>query len=145
VFARPRDSGGNILILNSQLGEASPHLIGAALLQRAQNDARPVGAYVKILHPGEAGDHFFGKSDLIFCGLFRKHGYLFKENRDTRKSYHILGDFEGRKDMNSHMPMVEACRRMYAVFEPILLHVSNQDFSAAEIAQVLAAWRAPKV
>jgi uncharacterized protein YfbU (UPF0304 family) len=53
--------------------------------------------------------------------------------------------FEGRKDMNSHMPMVEAYQRMYAVFEPILMHVSNQDFSAAEIGQVLAAWRAPKV
>lgn len=53
--------------------------------------------------------------------------------------------FAERKDFNSHMPMVEAYRRMYLVFEPILMHVSNQDFDAAQIAQVLAAWRAPKV
>jgi hypothetical protein len=77
LFACPRDRGGDIPILNSQLGEASPHLIRAALLQRAQDDARPVGAYVKILHPGEAGDHFFGKSDLVLGSFFSKHGYLF--------------------------------------------------------------------
>jgi len=53
--------------------------------------------------------------------------------------------FKGRKDMNSHMPTLEAYRRMYAVFDPILMKVSNQDFSAAQIAQVLAVWRAPKV
>jgi hypothetical protein len=70
VFACPRDPGSDIPILNSQLGEASPHLIRAALLQRAQDDARPVGAYVKILHPGEAGDHFFGKSDLVLGSFF---------------------------------------------------------------------------
>jgi len=40
--------------------------------------------------------------------------------------------------------MLDAYRRMYKVFEPILDHVSNQNFSAEQIAQVLAAWRTPK-
>jgi uncharacterized protein len=52
--------------------------------------------------------------------------------------------FHGRKDMNAHMPTLEAYRRMYAVFEPILQEVLNQNFTAAQIGQVLAARRVQK-
>jgi uncharacterized protein YfbU (UPF0304 family) len=55
---------------------------------------------------------------------------------------HRFSHFHGRKDMNAHMPTLEAYRRMYAVFEPILHEVLNQNFTAAQIAQVLAARRA---
>ncbi len=53
----PRNSGCDILIVNPQLGKPGAYLVRAALLQRAQRDAFPVGAYVEILHAGEAGDH----------------------------------------------------------------------------------------
>jgi hypothetical protein len=48
--------------------------------------------------------------------------------------------FKGR-ELNAHMPTLQAYRRMLAVFDPILLQVSNQDCSAAQIAEVLNAWR----
>jgi hypothetical protein len=43
------------------------------------------------------------------------------------------------------MPTLEAYRRMYAVFDPTLMQVLNQNFSAAQIAQVLAVRHAPKI
>jgi uncharacterized protein YfbU (UPF0304 family) len=51
--------------------------------------------------------------------------------------------FKGR-DLNSHMPSLEAYRRMLPVFEPILRQVSNQDFSKEQIQQVLDAYRHPE-
>jgi uncharacterized protein YfbU (UPF0304 family) len=51
--------------------------------------------------------------------------------------------FKGR-DFNAHMPTLEAYRRMLPVFEPILQQVLNRDLSAAQIAQVLAAYRHPR-
>ncbi len=50
--------------------------------------------------------------------------------------------FKGR-DLNAHMPILQAYRRMLPVFEPILMEVSNRDFSAAQIAKVLDAYRHP--
>ena len=51
--------------------------------------------------------------------------------------------FKGRRDMNSHMPTLDAHRRMLVVFKPIIDVVLNRDFTAAQIAQVLAVWRSP--
>jgi uncharacterized protein YfbU (UPF0304 family) len=51
-------------------------------------------------------------------------------------------NFKGR-DFNAHMPTLEAYRRMLPVFEPILHQVLNKDFSAAQIAKVLDAYRHP--
>jgi uncharacterized protein YfbU (UPF0304 family) len=48
--------------------------------------------------------------------------------------------FKGR-DLNAHMPTLDGHRRMLAVFEPILQQVLNKDFNAAQITDVLAAWR----
>ena len=50
--------------------------------------------------------------------------------------------FKGR-DFNSHMPILDAYRRMLPVFEPILHQVLNKDFSKEQIAQVMAAFRHP--
>ena len=47
-------------------------------------------------------------------------------------------EFKGR-ELNAHMPTLEAHGRMLAVFEPILQEVSNKDFSAAQMAEVLKA------
>jgi uncharacterized protein YfbU (UPF0304 family) len=52
--------------------------------------------------------------------------------------------FKDRKELNAHMPTLEGYRRMYAVFDPILQDVLNQNFTAAQIAQVLVARRASK-
>jgi uncharacterized protein len=100
-----------------------------------QADKDSLLSQIKLLSSGVVFPGFDGNNESVYLTTAN---FLVK---DMDRFTH----FEGRKDMNSHMPMVEAYRRMYAVFEPILLHVSNQDFSAAEIAQVLAAWRAPKV
>jgi uncharacterized protein YfbU (UPF0304 family) len=59
---------------------------------------------------------------------------------DHLDRFHI---FKGR-DLNAHMPTLQAYRRMLLVFEPTLKEVSNKDFSAAQIAQVLAAYRHPR-
>jgi uncharacterized protein YfbU (UPF0304 family) len=48
--------------------------------------------------------------------------------------------FKGR-DFNAHMPTLDGHRRMLKVFDPILKRVLNKDFSAAQIKEVLAAWR----
>ncbi len=50
--------------------------------------------------------------------------------------------FKGR-DLNAHMPTLQAYRRMLPVFEPILQQVLNRDFNAGQIAQVLEAYRHP--
>jgi uncharacterized protein YfbU (UPF0304 family) len=50
--------------------------------------------------------------------------------------------FKGR-DFNAHMPTLAAYRRMLPVYDPILHRVTNADFSAAQIAEVLAAFRHP--
>jgi uncharacterized protein len=51
--------------------------------------------------------------------------------------------FKGR-DLNAHMQTIQVYRRMYKVFDPILMEVSNQYFSAAQLAQVFAARFAPQ-
>ena len=50
--------------------------------------------------------------------------------------------FKGR-DFNAHMPTLDGHRRMLNVFDPILKRVLNKDFSAAQISEVLKAWRHP--
>jgi uncharacterized protein len=50
--------------------------------------------------------------------------------------------FKGR-DFNAHMPTLDAYRRMLPVYDPILLQVSNKNFSAAQIAKVLDAYKHP--
>jgi uncharacterized protein YfbU (UPF0304 family) len=50
--------------------------------------------------------------------------------------------FKGR-DFNSHMPTLDAYRRMLPVFEPILRQVANQNFSKEQIAKVMNAYRHP--
>ncbi|HLX83776.1 MAG TPA: YfbU family protein [Terriglobales bacterium] len=47
------------------------------------------------------------------------------------------------RDFNAHMPTLDAYRRMLAVFDPILHRVLNKDFSAAQIAKVLDAYKHP--
>lgn len=58
------------------------------------------------------------------------------------ESLDCFQQFKGR-DLNAHMPTLDAYRRMLAVFDPILHQVLNKDFSAAQIAKVLAAFRHP--
>lgn len=59
------------------------------------------------------------------------------------KSLNSFRHFKAR-DFNAHMPTLDEHRRMLAVYEPILQQVSNKDFSTAQIAEVLAAWRHPQ-
>jgi uncharacterized protein len=57
-----------------------------------------------------------------------------------------LGDYElfkGR-DFNAHMPTLDAYRRMLPVFDTILHQVSNKDFTAAQIVEVLDAYKHPE-
>lgn len=49
--------------------------------------------------------------------------------------------FKGR-NLNAHMPTIETHRRMVKVFKPILQQVSNRDFTAGQIAEVLNARKA---
>ena len=51
-----------------------------------------------------------------------------------------LGSFQHFKDreFNSHMPSLETYRRMQPVFDSMLKQVSNQNFSAEQIALVIA-------
>lgn len=44
--------------------------------------------------------------------------------------------FKGR-DLQAHMPMLATYRRMLPVFDPILHEMTNQDFSAKQIALVM--------
>ena len=44
--------------------------------------------------------------------------------------------FKGR-DLQAHMPTLATYRRMLPVFDPILHEVTNRDFSAKQIAQVM--------
>jgi len=53
-----------------------------------------------------------------------------------------FGGFKGR-DFNAHMPTLDAYRRMLPIFDRILHQVSNRDFSAAQIKEVLDAYRHP--
>lgn len=50
--------------------------------------------------------------------------------------------FKGR-DFNAHMPTLDTHRRMLTVFEPILKQVSNRDFTAKQIAEVMNAAKHP--
>lgn len=50
--------------------------------------------------------------------------------------------FKGR-DLNAHMPTLDAYHRMLSAFEPILRQVANKDFSAAQIAEVMNAYKYP--
>lgn len=47
------------------------------------------------------------------------------------------------RDLNAHMPSLEAYRRMLPIFDPILRQMTNQDFSKEQIKQVLDAYRHP--
>jgi uncharacterized protein YfbU (UPF0304 family) len=51
--------------------------------------------------------------------------------------------FKGR-DLNAHMPTLDAYRRMLPVFEPILKQMSNRDFTKEQIHEVMDAYRHPE-
>lgn len=79
----------------------------------------------------------------------RFHGFDGNNEGNHISAAHFLVDYLDRfqefkgRDLNAHMPTLEAYRRMLNVFEPILQQVTNRDFSAAQIAEVLKAWRHP--
>lgn len=47
-------------------------------------------------------------------------------------------DFKGR-DLNSHMPSIDAYRRMHVVFEPMLQSLAGRELSVTEIIEILKA------
>ena len=49
-----------------------------------------------------------------------------------------FSDFKGR-DLNAHMPTVDAHRRMFAVFEPIRSTLTGRDLNASGIIEILKA------
>ncbi|HEY6251860.1 MAG TPA: YfbU family protein [Candidatus Angelobacter sp.] len=53
-----------------------------------------------------------------------------------------FSSFKGR-DLNSHMPIIDAYRRMLLVFEPIRCTLTGRELNASEIIDVLKAWTHP--
>lgn len=49
-----------------------------------------------------------------------------------------FSDFKGR-DLNSHMPSIDAYRRMYTVFEPIRGPLGSGNLAADQIIEILKA------
>jgi len=49
-----------------------------------------------------------------------------------------FSEFEGR-DLNAHMPTLDAHRRMFSVFERIRANLTGRDLNAAEIIEILKA------
>ena len=47
------------------------------------------------------------------------------------------------RDLNSHMPLVEAYRRMYALFEPMGGSLAGRNLDGAEIIKIIKAMAHP--
>lgn len=58
---------------------------------------------------------------------------------DLKRFTHFVG-----RDLNSHMPVIEAYRRMYRVFEPIRVKLVGHALTAAEIIELLKALMHPE-
>jgi uncharacterized protein YfbU (UPF0304 family) len=88
---------------------------------RVAAEAEPFGKHV--VFPG-----FDGNNEGEHLGIAR---FLIEELDRFAK-------FEGR-DLNAHMPTLEAYRRMFSVFEPIRSTLTGRDLNAAEIIEILKA------
>jgi len=89
------------------------------------------------------------KGSAAFGENVRFPGFDGNNESDHISAGHFLVDsldrfqsFKGR-DFNAHMPTLDGHRRMLTVFDPILRRVLNKDFSAAQVLEVLNAWRHP--
>jgi uncharacterized protein YfbU (UPF0304 family) len=115
----------NILVMWQRLEESFANLQQADK-EWLEKNAAPFGKDVKF-------HGFGGNEESEYIGITRFH-------LDHLRSFEFL---KGR-DLDAHMPTLAAHRRMLKVFEPILQQMSNRDFTAQQIADILKAWIAPK-
>jgi len=92
---------------------------------RVGTEAEPLGKHVKF-------SGFDGNNESEHIGVAR---FLIEQlDRFTC--------FKGR-DLNSHMPSIDAYRRMSAVFEPMRRTLTGRELNADEIIAILKAWLHP--
>ena len=92
---------------------------------RVAAEAEPLGTHVKF-------SGFDGNNESEHMGVAR----FLIEQLDRFTS------FKGR-DLNSHMPSIDAYRRMLAVFEPMRRTLTGRELNADEIIAILIAWLHP--
>ncbi len=92
---------------------------------RVATEAEPFGKHVVFTG-------FDGNGEAEYIGVARF--LIEKLDRFT--------EFEGR-ELNSHMPTLDAYRRMLSVFEPIRKNLIGRDLNAAEVIKILQAWLHP--
>jgi uncharacterized protein YfbU (UPF0304 family) len=90
---------------------------------RIKKEAEPFGEHVRF-------SGFDGNNESEYIGVARCYV-------DELDSFSL---FKGR-DFNSHVPLVAAYRRMYALFEPMR---SSEDLTAPQIIEILKAMPYPK-
>ncbi len=92
---------------------------------RVAAEAEPFGKHVVFTG-------FDGNNEAEYCGVAD-----FLINQLDR-----FTGFKGR-DLNAHMPTIEAYRRMLSVFDPIRRSMTGRDLNASEIIEILKAMMHP--
>jgi uncharacterized protein YfbU (UPF0304 family) len=115
----PRDvtETGNILDMWMLIEEGYAEL-SSAEKTRVEKEAEPFGKHVKFRGFDANNEPHYGIANYLIEDLKR------------------FSHFKGR-DMNSHMPLVGAYRRMYSVFEPMRASLFSSNLNADQIIQIL--------